>query len=126
MLKELSINPQFKVFIKNKYILPCVIFSLLLNILIWLLLYLKIGNQTESIALHYNIYFGIDMIGSWYKILMIPLGGIIILIYNWIISYFIYKQNNENIFLGYLLNFSSLFIHIILIISSILILIINS
>lgn len=30
------------------------------------------GAQGEVVPLHYNIYFGVDSVGPWWRILMIP------------------------------------------------------
>lgn len=126
MFKELSITPQFKVFIKNKLILICSVLALIINIIIWLIIALKIGKPAEPIALHYNIYFGIDMIGNWYKILILPLSGFLILIFNWIASYVLFKKDNKHLILGYFLTCAGLLINFILLISSIFLIIINS
>lgn len=126
MFKELSISPQFKIFIKNKLILISSFFTLIINIIIWLVIALKIGKPVEPIALHYNIYFGIDMIGYWYRMLILPLSGFLILFFNLIISYILFKKNNKYLILGYFLNCASLFINLIFLISVIFLIIINS
>ena len=125
MLKELPTMPQFKIFIKNKLIFISLILALLVNVAIWIILSIKIGKQIEPIALHYNIYFGIDRIGAWYNIYILPLGGLLIIIFNWLFGLYAYAKDNKNIILGYFLNFGSLFVQLLLLAASILLILIN-
>ena len=78
--------------IADKFMLITFIISLIANIALWGFLFWRIRPQVEPIYLHYNIYFGIDLIGPWYKIYLIPLSGLIFLIINLIISLLIYKK----------------------------------
>jgi hypothetical protein len=78
-------------YIKDKMILSLVAGSLATNGLLWWLLYSKFRNQTEFIPLHYNIYFGIDLYGPWYRILLMPLSGTGIFFINLVLSIIIYK-----------------------------------
>ena len=126
MLKELSFSPQFKIFIKNKLILISLILALIIDLFIAVFLYIKIGKPTEPVALKYSIYFEIVKIGEWYKIFIAPLVGFIIVIFNWIISYILYKKNHDNLIFAYFLSGISLFVQIILLISAINLIIINS
>lgn len=73
------------------------IFSILVNIFIWLVLYYKIyplSYLTEygQIFLHYNVYFGIDNIGQWSKTFIIPLLGLFIILFNNLLAYNFYLK----------------------------------
>lgn len=59
-----------------------------LNIASWALVLWKIPYTTEPIFLHYNIYFGIDLTGSWWKIFTTPILGIAIIIINTLLAIF--------------------------------------
>jgi len=48
---------------------------------------------TNPVSLHYNIYFGIDLIGEWYKIYLLPASGLVVLIINWIISLILHNKS---------------------------------
>ncbi len=37
-----------------------------------------IGQRETAIVLHYNVYFGIDALGSWWQAFFIPLSGLLI------------------------------------------------
>ena len=55
-------------FFKNKFIFYNFIISLFLNISLVIYLYIKSSQMGSIIALHYNIYSGVNMLGVWYKI----------------------------------------------------------
>ena len=112
-----------KTFIKNKIILINLAGNLFFNLFLWLLLFLKIKPQEAPLLLHYNIYFGIDLIGEWYKVFLIPFSGLAIFLLNLIFSFIIYKKDK---ILSYFPLIVSLIIQIILFIGGILIILLNS
>lgn len=109
-------------FFKDKFILISLVLSLSLNLLIWVLLYLKIPRNMESVILHYNIYFSIDLIGEWYRVFILPTAGLVILFINSFLSYIIYKQSR---LAAYLLAGSILALHFFLLTASLAIIFIN-
>ena len=67
-----------------------------MNAFIWFFLYLNFSPlQTagETLPLHYNIYFGIDFIGKWYEIFIMPTVGIFFIIINFILADIIYLRD---------------------------------
>lgn len=67
-----------------------IIFSL--NIFLWLLVYsININFSRELIVLHYNVDFGVDMIGPVNNLYIIPLAHLIILIINILIIFYSVK-----------------------------------
>lgn len=56
--------------------------SLAINALAWFLLWWKIPFTTSPVYLHYNIYFGIDLTGSWWQLFWLPASGLVIIIIN--------------------------------------------
>ena len=60
----------------------------LLNILQWALLALSIRDvqKSEPIPLHYTITFGIDRIGPWYAIFLLPFSGTAIFLLTLLLS----------------------------------------
>lgn len=109
---------KINLFLKDKLIVICSLIIFLLNLSIWLILYMKVQPTSEPIPLHYNIYFGIDLIGSWYKIYYIPGFGMIIFFINLLLSYIIYKREK---IISYFLIFSSGMIQIIFLATGLLI-----
>lgn len=60
----------------------------MLNILSWILIFWKQPYTEETILLHYNIFFGIDLTGSWRQLLWIPGSGLVIAIVNTMVIVF--------------------------------------
>jgi len=96
---------------RNKIILTCLFSSLVLNILLWVILLFKFFNAPEFIILHYNIYFGISDLGFWFEILLMPLFGLVVILVNFALAFFLYLKNS---LLGYFLVSSALFLNVIL------------
>ncbi len=101
--------------------------SIFLNAIIWLSLYWKIYPfsylaQYGQISLHYNVYFGIDKIGSWSQIFLIPLLGIFIILFNNIIAYIFYLQDK---LISYLILISQTILQLILLIAAIFVILLN-
>src|SRR4030042_1891246 len=89
LLAKLHNFVQKNFFLKDKIIIANLIASL-----IFLLLF-KIGfkfNSSSQLFLHYNIYFGIDWIGSWYKIYIYPFAGLLIFIINFLLAIYFYEN----------------------------------
>jgi len=79
-------------FFRSRANILLVAIMFLLNIGNWMLLYFKFKPQTDPIYLHYNIYYGIDLIGSWYLIYIMPLVGLLMIILNTIFAVLLYKK----------------------------------
>ncbi|MCX6746127.1 MAG: hypothetical protein NTX00_03870 [Candidatus Parcubacteria bacterium] len=105
------------------------IFSLLLNLVIWFILYWKLHPLSYSaetdygqIYLHYNIYFGIDNIGSWYGAFIIPILGLFIILFNNLLAYIFYVREK---LLSYVLIFTQSFLQIVLFAAAIFLILLN-
>jgi hypothetical protein len=88
--------------------------SLLINLAIWVFLYFKfapLGSSENILPLHYNIYFGIDFVGEWKKVFVIPLVGIFFITINFLISDIVYLRDK---IIGYFLVGTGLFVQLIL------------
>src|SRR6478609_8601054 len=55
-----------------------------INIITFLVIYLKIKPNSEIIPLHYYIFYGTDFAGKGFFIYLIPLIGLSILVVNYI------------------------------------------
>jgi len=96
------------------------IFSLLLNLLIWLMIILRMPVTSSWIPLHYNAHLGIDWIGPWILIFIYPGIGLLAIIVNTILIYYLSRQ--EPVFLP-LLSFISLLVQLIILTGIIVLLI---
>ncbi len=86
-----------RAFLRDKFILIAGGLAGGLNLLIWLLLVIKIPRSTEQIVLHYNIYFGPDLIGAWYRAFLAPLLGLLIFGLNFLLAYWFYPVNADHL-----------------------------
>lgn len=100
-------------------------FTFGINLVIWILLYFKffpLRSLGDLVPLHYNVYFGIDLVGKWYKIFIIPLSGLIIFLINLILYCLLYLKEKM---VKYFLGITSLLSQIVLLIASFAIILIN-
>lgn len=109
--------------LRERFIVVSFLLSLFLNISTWILLYFSVQPRPDPIFLHYNIYYGIDLIGSWYEIYFIPGSGLIFLLANYILSVIMYPTKK---LLAYLLVGFNLPLHLLLGLAAILIILINT
>lgn len=54
----------------------------LINFTTWVLLLVTLSRQSGNIVLHYTTYFGVDLVGSWERALLVPAFGLLLLAFN--------------------------------------------
>lgn len=104
---------------------PTIIFigsSLALNIASFLWLALRIRPDLGQIFLHYNILFGVDLLGTWYQVFFIPAIGLLILIVNAVVGWLLFHRDK---FAGHLLNFTSVMVQLFVLVASGLLIFLN-
>ena len=121
MAKHLYSN-LINLYFKDRFIRLNTIFSISANIGLWLLLFWQVRNFSDLIFLHYNIYFGIDLIGDWRQIFLRPVLAAIFLTINLGVGLLVYDK--EKILSYFIVGVSS-FIQIIFILAAIFVIIIN-
>lgn len=67
--------------------------SFVVNILIWLWLAFRIPPQSEQVFLHYNILFGVDFVGAWWNVYLLPLTGLFVFIVNFVIGWLLFNKD---------------------------------
>ncbi|MFH1508981.1 MAG: hypothetical protein ABIE68_02345 [bacterium] len=97
--------------------------ALILNLIIWALSYYMFPPESETVILHYNVYFGVDLFDVWWKILIIPLVGLVLWIINLAIARFMYLNNKP---MRIILGAVTIVIQVILLISLIAIWAVNN
>ncbi|OGY85434.1 MAG: hypothetical protein A2233_02455 [Candidatus Kerfeldbacteria bacterium RIFOXYA2_FULL_38_24] len=97
--------------------------GLVLNILAWALLLWKIPYTEEVVFLHYNIFYGVDLVGNWRQLFLVPGTGLFILVIN-ILCIFYFKKMSREIF-GILL-VMTLLLEVFLFISAFLLVLLNN
>lgn len=109
-------------FFRQRFIKINLFLSLLLNIFLWFFLAFKSSGFSEIIYLHYNIYFGIDLVGPWYQIFFWPFLGILIFLINFFLGAILFSSEK---LLSYFLVTSSTLAQVFLIISLMFLMVIN-
>ncbi|MFA7169404.1 MAG: hypothetical protein WC178_00955 [Candidatus Paceibacterota bacterium] len=104
----------FKPYWRNKEITRVLFLSMIINLIMWLYLF---HNRIESdypIILHYNLFFGVDALGSYEKIFLLPLAGAILFFLNATLGQFFYRTER---LASYILTMNIFIIQIILMLS---------
>lgn len=122
MISRLYNQNFFNSYHRDKFVRINLFFSLFVNILIWLWLSLASRDFAELIPLHYNIYFGIDLLGYWYQIFLLPLSGLVIFLLNFWLGLIIYQKEK---ILGHFLAGAGSVIQVLIALGSVFIVLIN-
>lgn len=67
-------------------------FAMVSNAVLWWFIARWNVPATETIPLHYNIYFGIDLLGPWWYFFILPFAGFATLVINCILSILLYAR----------------------------------
>lgn len=93
----------FKQVYKPVYLRLYFLFAFFLDIALFLSAYfIYKKNSGELLILHYNIDFGIDLVGDPSKIFLLPAVGLTVLIINFILVSFFYRKKNYSLFSHFL------------------------
>lgn len=84
-----------RMFVKNRFVPSSTVLSVVFLLItfalpVWRLM--PLAQQTPFIALHYNIYLGVDRFGSVYQIFFLPSLGLLFLLLNLFIQARAYKN----------------------------------
>ncbi|MFH1232538.1 MAG: hypothetical protein ABIE46_03730 [Patescibacteria group bacterium] len=105
------------------YIRVYLIIALLLNILNWVFVYYICSIVSQNLViLHYNVNFGVNLIGDISKIYTIPIIGLFFILLNLLLIINIYKENK---FVIHLLLISSIVVNLTLLMSTTALYLIN-
>ncbi|MFH1286830.1 MAG: hypothetical protein ABII02_03705 [Candidatus Magasanikbacteria bacterium] len=96
--------------------------SVLVNLASWFWLLWNIRFVDEQIFLHYNILFGVDLVGNAQKIFYLPLLGLCILIFNTLLGWVLFSKDK---FAAQALHTVSVFCQIAIFISSSILVFLN-
>lgn len=82
-------------FFRNGLVHWILIGSLFVNVLNWAAAFYFIRPVDFPIILHYNVYFGVDILGSWWEVFFLPGVGTFFLIVNFVLGYFSYLRQER-------------------------------
>jgi hypothetical protein len=83
-----------KEFFQEKYYLSFSILIFLLNLAIWLFVFLRF-KHTDNIILHYNLFTGVDRIGGWSQLLIYPLVALIFALVDYFLAFYFFWQQKK-------------------------------
>ncbi|MEI6288048.1 MAG: hypothetical protein WCP18_00475 [bacterium] len=107
---------------RNKIILGGLVASIIINIILWIILFFNFWQSTEYIILGYTVYFGISSLGPWQQVLLLPASGLIVLVINFLIIFHIYLKQRM---LSYFFVLSALIFNLIVLLAGSLLIYIN-
>lgn len=110
-------------FFKNSIVHWILIAAIFLNLINWALILVYIRPVDFPIILHYNVYLGVDLIGGWWQVYLLPSIGVIILLGNTLLAFWLFVQQER--IASYILLLAALIIQFSLIIASASIIAIN-
>ncbi|NTV40970.1 MAG: hypothetical protein HGA61_01725 [Candidatus Moranbacteria bacterium] len=84
--------------------------SFVVNVGNWVLISFFIRPVDFPIILHYNVYFGVDVIGDWWQVYLMPLVGLLILLVNSLLGYLFYQQKERIV--GHLLMLATFIVQV--------------
>lgn len=110
-------------YFKRTIVIWLVILSLAINLSEWIILKIFVQPVDFPIILHYNVYFGVDMVGNHKSVFLIPLIGLALFLVNFLLSLYFYRSKER--IASYLLLMTALMIQLSLLVAALSIIIIN-
>lgn len=99
-ISKFSVKNEYKNFFAREYfhsslVQWVIIGALFLNVVNWVLIAFFNRPVDFPIILHYNVYFGVDVIGAWWQVYSLPAIGLVILLVNTTLGYSFYCQKER-------------------------------
>ncbi|EKE21839.1 MAG: hypothetical protein ACD_7C00115G0004 [uncultured bacterium] len=110
-------------YFRSHIIIWLLILSFIINTANWLSLNIWVKPVDFSIILHYNVYFGVDSIGDYREVYILPIIGLILFFINFVLSLYFYQQKER--IASYILLIATLMIQLSLAVASTSIILIN-
>lgn len=82
-----------KVFIKNLWISISLVLAFVLNLYNWWGVLFHLKHDDGNFFLHYNMIFGVDLVGPWWKLLYLPIVGFLVILVNFGLGVFFYSKD---------------------------------
>ena len=107
-----------KLYLKDRWVLAPLIVSIAAQFVMWWYIVSKLSGRADQVFLHYNVVFGVDLVGKWWQALFLPLGGVIILVVNFLASFLFYRADK---FLAHFLTIITMGLEVFLTIATIIV-----
>lgn len=126
----MAISPQSKVadffaqeYFKSHIVVWLLLLGFLTNLINWIILKIWIKPVDFSVILHYNVYFGVDLIGNYAQVYMLPMIGLMLFLINFLLAMFFYEKKER--IASYVLLMAAVMIQLSLIVASVSVILIN-
>ena len=110
-------------YFRNAIILWLLALSFLINLANVISLAVLVKPVDFPIILHYNVYFGVDVLDSWEKVYIVPLIGFFLFIVNTLLGLYFYNKKER--IASHVLAIANLMIQLSLLVASVGIILIN-
>ncbi|MFA5993758.1 MAG: hypothetical protein WC823_02235 [Parcubacteria group bacterium] len=110
-------------YFQSHIVIWLLILSSVANAIDWLILRIWVQPVDFSIILHYNVYFGVDLIGDYRQVYILPIIGLILFSINFILSLYFYQQKER--IASYIMLIGMLMIQLSLVVASTSVILIN-
>ena len=110
------ISPAIRLFTKDKWIRATFLPTIGLCLLALLGLVRFFPHQDNAV-LHYNVYFGIDLLGPWSSILLIPASTLTLVVLNGVAAAYLWRSDRV---VSYFLGVGTLFITVTAVVGALL------
>ena len=110
-------------YFQSHIVIWLLILSSVVNLTNWIILRIWVKPVDFPIILHYNVYFGVDLIGDYRQVYLLPLIGLVLFTINLVLSIYFY-QLKERI-ASYILLIAMLMIQLSLLVASTSVILIN-
>lgn len=113
------------IFWRDRLIRYATLLAIIIHLSQWILIFVKLMPMVSGIdylSLHYNIYFGVDLIGSWKRVFVFPSVGLVFLVINTFLVAWFYKKEK---FLSYILGLCTPLINAGILVALVLIILLN-
>ncbi len=89
----MNLIKRTKIFYKDKFNFYIINLSLLIIISTWILFIIKKIDKSSLSILHYNIYFGFDILGNWTKLFIFPGFVLFLSLVNLFLAIYFWTKN---------------------------------
>ena len=118
----LASKNTWKSFVSDRLIFFSIGISVLINIIQWLMIYIKISPSNANILLHYNIIYGTDLVDKGLYAYMIPGIALLFLLVNIGVAFFFYQKEKLS---SYFLSMANIPVQLIFFVASVVIILAN-
>lgn len=79
-------------FFRNTIVRTLLSVAFLMNVATWLVLLFAVSPKRGTVILHYNVYLGVDMVGPYGQVFLVPAIGLLFLVVNGFLAAFLYNS----------------------------------